>query len=327
MHSPVWQTYDPTYDTTEYLSDWEYESDEYYDQEFPKERRVKVDETDKRRPDMKRKLTGPDPRKRKRRKLDSMDDIPDLSLGEDFDTETSSSLVSTPLVVWKKREASPALPVVVDGQGEKVALLKDWREKFKDTTVNPRKASSTKSSSRTLPKQKGVAVVIERRPSESEVPKKINSSTKLSSTRIPPTTKVSIKSKTKVSFAPLAKEVDKQSMTTTKSTTTKTILTQRANEVTPTRRRSSDEVKDEKEKEKEKPGRRKATVDMSIRQSKPDVSTNKDLGTRKRKAQDTTPEVDSACRGQTRAQQNSTKSIDAAQQTATVRKSKRLKRG
>ena len=67
--------------------------------------------------------------KNKRRRLDNKEEAP-------------GSNTATPTVIWKSKHDQlipPEEPIVKAGQGEKVALLKDWRERFKS---QPNRAAS-----------------------------------------------------------------------------------------------------------------------------------------------------------------------------------------
>jgi len=74
-------------------------------------------------------------KKRKRRKLESTEEIPELSLGEPLDSDGGPSEPCSPtsVVIWKTEETYTPLkwPIVGDTDGTKVALLKDWRKRFK----------------------------------------------------------------------------------------------------------------------------------------------------------------------------------------------------
>ena len=118
MPSPPFIDYDLDYDKSPNLSDWEYDHDDYWDQNMPSKR-----ECNSAGEDTNEINDGP---KKKRRRLDSKKDIPGLSL--------EGSNTAAPTVIWKSKRdlLSPSEgPIVRAGQGEKVALLKDWRERFK----------------------------------------------------------------------------------------------------------------------------------------------------------------------------------------------------
>lgn len=115
--------YDPAWETTSYVSDWEYYSDEYWEQESSRKRKHKADSGW-----AAGVKHGSEHANKKQRKRGSRE-MPELSIGE-------SSLAAGG-VVWKsKKEAleSHDGPVVTEGQLEKVSLFEDWREHFKTST-------------------------------------------------------------------------------------------------------------------------------------------------------------------------------------------------
>lgn len=144
MQSPA---YDPAQEYEEAYTDWEgYYSDEYYDcipisksKSRTQLSATGADSNEKpvSRVGLKRKFAGQPTtlKKRKRRKLESTEHIPELSLGESWDSDGDPSGPCSPtsVVIWKTEETSTPLkwPIVGDMDGEKVALLKDWRERFK----------------------------------------------------------------------------------------------------------------------------------------------------------------------------------------------------
>ncbi|MCJ1247564.1 hypothetical protein MMC30_004778 [Trapelia coarctata] len=145
-HAVQSPTYDLAQEYSEDYTDYEgYYSDEYYD-EIPASKSksqkqtsatvAKGNEKPVARVGLKRKSAGqPTSRKQKRRKLAPTQDIPELSLGESLesDGDLSEPCSRTPIVIWKTEETFMPLkwPVMGDREGNKVALLKDWRERFK----------------------------------------------------------------------------------------------------------------------------------------------------------------------------------------------------
>lgn len=118
--SPPFIDYDPDYDTSPNLSDWEYGHDDYWDEDTLSKRKH-----NSAREDTNKIIDRP---KKKRRRLDCKEDIP------------------APTVIWKSKRdllSPPEAPIVRAGQGEKVALLKDWRERFKS---QPNRAASRPES-------------------------------------------------------------------------------------------------------------------------------------------------------------------------------------
>lgn len=146
MHSPVWIDYDPSLEMTDALDELELYPSDFFDEDVPT-RRKKGSYEDGNGP----KLGVSN----KRRKLEATDAIPELSLGE--------PITAVGKVVWRSSEHNPIVhPVINEGQGAKVAILKDWRDRFKEAppisfVKMPRKASQTM-----------IAVVIERRPSSED---------------------------------------------------------------------------------------------------------------------------------------------------------------
>ena len=73
-------------------------------------------------------------RKRKRRKQgNGEEDIPELDLGEAGVSEAAIKKLTRPAVVWRteeQRSQEPVPLVEADGEGTKVSLLKDWRERL-----------------------------------------------------------------------------------------------------------------------------------------------------------------------------------------------------
>ena len=155
MHSPVWLNYDPSLETTSLPSDWEYYSDDYWDQDSPAKRKRKACDT---RAPYGTGEAGEEGPGRKRGKPKLIGQVPELSLG-----------AST--VIWKSK--SEALqtsggPIVSEGQSEKVSLLKDWRERFK----MPNMADSQSPKPRSMNgkgSQRALAVVIGRPSSENKL--------------------------------------------------------------------------------------------------------------------------------------------------------------
>lgn len=151
MQSPVWLNDDPSYETASVPSDWEYYSDDYWDEELAKKRKRKGDALEEIAVEGNPIEHG---LKRKRRKLKRTGSVPEISLGE--------SVVAAPTVVWKKKSdvsQSSDGPVVSEGQGERVSLLKDWRERFKVSSRQKHPLSRPSEMQRSG-SQKALAVVI-----------------------------------------------------------------------------------------------------------------------------------------------------------------------
>ena len=117
MPSPTFIGYDSDNDKFSNSSEWEYDHDDYWDQDTPRQRK-----RNNAREDTNEINDGP---KKKRRRVDYKKDMPGPSL-EGHNT-------AAPTVVWKSKYdllRPQEGPVVEAGQGEKIALLKDWRERF-----------------------------------------------------------------------------------------------------------------------------------------------------------------------------------------------------
>ncbi|KAK2754375.1 hypothetical protein FQN54_007019 [Arachnomyces sp. PD_36] len=129
VHSPV--LYDhPSFDTYDCPSDWEYYSDDYFDDD-PSIVRKNKDADDK----SKRSIGG-GKSKKKRKLLAPMDEIPDMDLGEAVVVD--KGLVGWDNfkgVVWRNSNHTSTKKgeLYEPGQGEVVALLKNWREVFKSS--------------------------------------------------------------------------------------------------------------------------------------------------------------------------------------------------
>lgn len=152
MQSPVWLNDDPSYETASLPSDWEYYSDDYWDEESAKKRKRKGDALEELAVEGNPIEHG---LKRKRRKLKRTGKVPEISLGE--------SAVAAPTVVWKSKSdvLQPSDgPVVSEGQGERVSLLKDWRERFK-VSSKQKHPLSRPSEMQQNGSQKALAVVID----------------------------------------------------------------------------------------------------------------------------------------------------------------------
>lgn len=120
--SPTWVSYPPDYDSVSYESDWDYYSDGYYDEVPPKDNKRKAIGSGEAK--IERETAGELGNLKKRRKLKSTNES---------DISSHELLLSNPTVIWrstKERLQPLEIPLVREGQGEKVALLKDWRERF-----------------------------------------------------------------------------------------------------------------------------------------------------------------------------------------------------
>ena len=130
LPSPVLINYDPGW--IDDYSGWEYESDDYFDGDGFEEsgaaaKPAKIQQAHRQEfVGHKRKRSHGNIVQRKRLK-DSVS-----GLGKNHDTEADSSALQ-PLVVWKRDylEQDVKVPLVQDGEGSKVGLLVDWRERLK----------------------------------------------------------------------------------------------------------------------------------------------------------------------------------------------------
>ena len=139
MHSPVLINYDPGF--IDDYSDWEYETDDYYDGDGPhiadtaqsQGRTSTGQKVTSNSTQGKRKRTDSVHRKRKRRRQNVMqNDIPELDLDESDVNEATIQTLMRPLVVWRNEEerGQAKVPLLRDGEGTKVSVLKDWRERL-----------------------------------------------------------------------------------------------------------------------------------------------------------------------------------------------------
>lgn len=117
---------DPSLETGEYFSDWDEQSDDYYDEEPTAVRRRRVLGNNTSIGNRSNVIpTGIPPEKRKQK------------LGNTSNIEKQSAKMDTSsfrAVVWKKpnHEDDNIVQLYEPGNGEKVALLKNWREVFKN---------------------------------------------------------------------------------------------------------------------------------------------------------------------------------------------------
>ena len=117
MPSPPFVDYNSDSDKISNSSEWGYDHDDYWDQDAPRPR--KRDNAGEYTNDIKEES------KKKRRRVDYKKDIPGPSSG--------GHNTAAPTVIWKSKYdllRPQEGPVIKAGQGEKVALLKDWRERF-----------------------------------------------------------------------------------------------------------------------------------------------------------------------------------------------------
>ncbi|KAI4112916.1 MAG: hypothetical protein LQ345_006010 [Seirophora villosa] len=149
MHSPVLVNYDPALESAEIWTDWDDYSDEFYDSESPGPKRRKTIATGNK---------PKTPAKPKRQKLKSSTNVSELSLGDPASSDADQLLRPQSTVVWKSQGNSPRLPVLREGQEDKVSILKDWRERFKPSLQSLDSKSRTSDGT-----QRAIAVVIQHR--------------------------------------------------------------------------------------------------------------------------------------------------------------------
>lgn len=149
LHSPLLYAaeYEPGYDLQEYYSDWEYYSDDYYDDDPTILKKNPIDGSPV-------KTTagnhGPPKsgRSRKRKLEDRDSDIPPLVDDRQYlDACMKGTVWAQPIQARDN--------VYLAGQGEKVALLKDWRTKF--GTASPKKNQRKSKAKPALPKDESWA--------------------------------------------------------------------------------------------------------------------------------------------------------------------------
>ena len=144
MPSPPFIDYDSDNERFSNLSEWEYGHDAYWDQEAPRQRK---------RNDAREDTSEiNDEPKKKRRRIDYKKNIPGPSL-EGYDT-------AAPTVIWRSKHdqlSRQEEPIFRTGQGEKVALLEDWKERFK---YQPNLATSQPESKRTNKRGSQIATAV-----------------------------------------------------------------------------------------------------------------------------------------------------------------------
>ena len=157
MHSPVWIDYDSDKEAGETFTDLEYYSDDYYDhapEAAP--RKCANEEKAKLSAGKKRKSSSQAREKTKRRRVDHTQAVSELSSAEPVDSSLTETSSSSAVVRWLKNStfAAPPLPLLADDEGEKVALLKDWRDRFKIRRRDDVKELETKSQDYEVPVMK-----------------------------------------------------------------------------------------------------------------------------------------------------------------------------
>jgi hypothetical protein len=117
---------DPSLDVIESFSDWDYYSDDYYDDDPTILRRWRQTRQSQETENQPARIDGPPSKKRK---VLPADEIPELSLGASV---LDLDIASFRGVIWKRPDNSNKRTEPYEpGHGETVALLKNWREASK----------------------------------------------------------------------------------------------------------------------------------------------------------------------------------------------------
>ncbi|KAL8660923.1 MAG: hypothetical protein Q9202_006099 [Teloschistes flavicans] len=138
VQSPCLVNYDPGIELDDGWTDWEYYSDDFWDDETPKPKRQKV---------LNDGIEHGQATGRKRRRMKAGERIPELSLGETATLDEEKLAAIEQPVVWKIRGNSPKPPTVKAGKGEKVSILKDWKARFKPQPSRSKGKATSKSVS------------------------------------------------------------------------------------------------------------------------------------------------------------------------------------
>jgi hypothetical protein len=126
MHSPNWVD-DPTLDTVNYWSDWEYYSDDYFDEvEIPgATNQAKIKEGNRTRTRKRKAEDGERPGKRQR--LNSSDRVAPLSRDADLSSH-ELEILQRPSIVWRSTSAPLSPLPKTKGLIQSVAFLKNWAD-------------------------------------------------------------------------------------------------------------------------------------------------------------------------------------------------------
>jgi hypothetical protein len=120
-------------------SDWEYYSDDYYDDD-PKLLRTNPQGGSPSHNRHFKKLNGA--QRGKKRKLAATSDIPDLCLDEDLKHDLKAMRPPVEGTVWRSASSDGETKKLYEpGRGERVALLENWREVFTAQQLFGRKGS------------------------------------------------------------------------------------------------------------------------------------------------------------------------------------------
>jgi hypothetical protein len=136
LPSPVYFQ-DPAYEMMASYSDWEYYSDDYYDDDPGL---LRGNPQSGSPPAMLKRANGSKARGKKRKHYD-VDEIPELSLGEpELVRIMRGAGQYVKGTIWRDKDGEVGDPHY-DGMSKRVALLKDWREVFKDSQPKSDKRS------------------------------------------------------------------------------------------------------------------------------------------------------------------------------------------
>ncbi|KAL8856463.1 MAG: hypothetical protein Q9178_006933 [Gyalolechia marmorata] len=152
MQSPVLINFDPTIDLDgddDDCLEWSIVDGDFFDYEPPKRKRRKLDDAGKRNQTSSTKSSGPH--------TTSIEQIPELSLGDPISSDEDESFQHRSIVKWRIRGNSPRLPILEPGQQKKVSILKDWKERFKPPATENEHTKAGLANGN----QRAIAVVIE----------------------------------------------------------------------------------------------------------------------------------------------------------------------
>ncbi|KAI9772718.1 MAG: hypothetical protein M1840_000313 [Geoglossum simile] len=137
MHSPVWADIDPDFETEEFWSDWENYSDDYYDCDTRKSANIEGNGiTSSPKLGEKRKRATGDVSSQKRRKREKT--TPNVPTGESLGATTAGAGPAAPIVIWRSKGRPEKPPALDIEDSEKVAVLKDWRERLQNANHTDR---------------------------------------------------------------------------------------------------------------------------------------------------------------------------------------------
>jgi len=117
----------------EFWSDWENYSDDYYDGDTRKSTNVEGNGViGSPKPGGKRKRVAGDTDRQKKRKREEVN--LNTPIGEPLDTSAAGAGMAAPIVIWRSKGSPEKPPALSVEETEKVAVLKDWRERFQNTS-------------------------------------------------------------------------------------------------------------------------------------------------------------------------------------------------